>query len=192
MPRPLALFVIFWGLFAVSWLLAALWRSPAIQQRSGPKVWLYRGLLVLGLVLLNHRTSAAFHAARLWHVGWTGAYVLAFLTLPGFAFAWWARLHLGNLWSGAVTVKADHRVVDTGPYRFVRHPIYTGILFACLVSTIAVATWVAIAGFIAIVAGFWVKARLEEDLLAQELGAGNYAAYTARVPMLMPFWPVRG
>jgi protein-S-isoprenylcysteine O-methyltransferase Ste14 len=74
----------------------------------------------------------------------------------------------------------------------VRHPIYTGILFACLVSMIAGATWVSIAGLACVAVGFWFKARLEEGLLEQELGVGNYQAYRARVPMLMPFGPVGG
>jgi protein-S-isoprenylcysteine O-methyltransferase Ste14 len=121
-------------------------------------------------------------------VGYAGAEGLAFLTLPGFAFAWWARIHLGSLWSGSVTRKPGHRVVNTGPYRLVRHPIYTGILFACLVSAIAAATWLTLFGFVTIVAGFWIKARLEEGFLAEELGP-DYAAYSRHTPMLMPFWP---
>jgi protein-S-isoprenylcysteine O-methyltransferase Ste14 len=192
--RPIDLFAIFWIAFALSWLLAAFWRStptltlPAASRR----VMLYRVLLVLGGVLLNVFASHKLHAHRLWPIGRESATILACLTLPGFAFAWWARLHLGALWSGAVTKKPDHHVVDTGPYRLVRHPIYTGILFACLVSALAVGTWVALLGFALIVAGFWVKARLEEGFLATELDPGAYLAYRARVPMLVPFWPIRG
>ena len=52
------------------------------------------------------------------------------LLVVSFAFCWWARVHLGALWSGFVTTKADHRVIDTGPYRWVRHPIYTGVISA--------------------------------------------------------------
>jgi hypothetical protein len=52
------------------------------------------------------------------------------LTLAGLLFTWWARIHLGRLWSSDVARKADHHVVDTGPYGIVRHPIYTGILVA--------------------------------------------------------------
>jgi protein-S-isoprenylcysteine O-methyltransferase Ste14 len=187
--RPLELFALFWLGFAASWIAAGvLWRSKPTHTVTGPRVWLYRFLLVGGGVLLNYWPSYRLHLPRLWHVGLRGADILACLTLVGFAFAWWGRIHLGSLWSGAVTRKPDHRVVNTGPYRLVRHPIYTGILFACLVSAIAAATWLTLLGFVAIVAGFWTKARLEEGFLTEELGP-DYAAYSRHTPMLMPFWP---
>jgi protein-S-isoprenylcysteine O-methyltransferase Ste14 len=151
-----------------------------------PDVWVYRLLLVAGLVLLNHRASFWLHAHRLFPVGRTGAYGLAVLMVPGFAFAWWARLHLGRLWSSGITTKTGHEVVASGPYRLVRHPIYTGILFACLCSAVVQATWVSFLAFAVILAGFYVKARGEEAFLAESLPQGEYAAYRARVPMLVP------
>lgn len=187
---PIILFAVFWVGFALSWMLAAFWRSPPARTLASPTVWLYRTLLVLAFILLNHRASALLGASRLWHVGWEGAQILALLTLPGFAFAWWGRLYLGSLWSAAITRKADHPVVDTGPYAIVRHPIYAGIIFACLVSAIAVGTWVSLCGLAAVIAGLWIKGRAEETFLEQELEPGAYAAYRSRVPMLLPWGPV--
>ncbi len=129
------------------------------------------------------------HAARLWDVGYAGADALAFLTVPCFLFAWWARIHLGTLWSSRITRKTDHRIVDTGPYALVRHPIYTGLIGATLASAIALATIPALIGAALMIFGFWLKARLEEKFLAEELGPEAYAAYRRRVPMLVPFWP---
>lgn len=189
LPPPRVLFALVWIGFALSWILAGLWRSPATRTLFSPVVGLYRALLLLGFVLMNQRASMLLHAARLWPIHRTGGTILALLTLPGFAFAWWARLSLGRLWSGSITRKADHRLVDTGPYRFARHPIYTGILAACVVSAIAVATWVALAGLVSIAVGLWIKARAEERFLALELDPGAYAAYRSRVPMLVPFMP---
>ena len=54
------------------------------------------------------------------------------MVTAGLAFCWWARLHLGAMWSGTVTRKDDHHIVDTGPYGLVRHPIYTGLIFSAL------------------------------------------------------------
>jgi protein-S-isoprenylcysteine O-methyltransferase Ste14 len=111
---------------------------------------------------------------------------MAAITLAGCLFTWWARLHLGALWSGAITRKTDHRVVDTGPYRFVRHPIYTGIIVACYATAIAKGTTIALAGASIMLLGWYLKARLEEQFLRAELGANAYDAYASRVPMLLP------
>ena len=112
---------------------------------------------------------------------------MAALCITGFAFAWWARLHLGRLWSAFVTRKADHRIIDTGPYGIVRHPIYTGIILAALALAIVKGTVYAVAGTLLATLGFWIKARLEEGFLREQLGADAYDAYRRRVPMLLPF-----
>src|SRR5450432_3399825 len=112
---------------------------------------------------------------------------MAFLCIIGFGFAWWARIHLGQLWSAFVTRKADHRIIDTGPYGIVRHPIYTGIILAAIAMAIVKGTVIAIAGALLATLGFWVKARLEEGFLREQLGAEEYDSYSRRVPMLVPF-----
>ena len=182
------LFPLFWICWAISWLVAAAWSTPAVQRPPGSEVWPYRVVLTLGIVMITGQTSAYLGVPRLWNVGSDGATLLAFLTLPGFAFAWWARIHLGRLWSGSVTRKEGHRIIDTGPYAIVRHPIYTGLIAATLASAVAVGTIVSLLGFGAMILGFWLKARLEERFLVQELGPQAYDAYCRRVPML---WPIR-
>lgn len=188
LPSPSLLFLAFWVAWAVSWIVAARWAAPATARATGPAASSYRLLLVLGGVLLAWPTGRGLPALPLWSVGYHGAQLLALLSLPGFAFAWWARIHLGTLWSSAVTRKEGHRIIDTGPYAIVRHPIYTGLLEACLVSAMARGTVPALVGLGAILLGVWIKARLEERFLAEELGPA-YEAYRARVPMLLPFWP---
>jgi protein-S-isoprenylcysteine O-methyltransferase Ste14 len=111
------------------------------------------------------------------------------LTAAGFAFAWWARLHLGKLWSAFVTRKDKHHIIDTGPYRIVRHPIYTGVILATVAVAILKGNLYGVTGALLMVAGFWIKARLEERFLSKQLGPGTYAAYRRRVPMLIPFSP---
>ena len=144
-------------------------------------------LMAAGIALI-----AAPLPPRLWNVGGEAAFALALLTLPGFGFAWWARVHLGRLWSGAVTLKRGHRVIDSGPYALVRHPIYTGLLEAALVSAVAAGTIASVAGFALATLGVWCKARVEERLLSTELGGQAYDAYRRRVPMFVPGWRARG
>ena len=117
--------------------------------------------------------------------------MLAGLTLAGTLFTWWARIHLGRFWSNAITRKEGHRVIDTGPYGLVRHPIYTGLIAAMLATGVAVGTITAMLGAVLISLGLWQKARMEEGFLTDELGADAYGPYCRRVPMLVPFLPRR-
>lgn len=185
--RPVFWFVAIWLGWLISWIAAAFWSERNEKRLSSWDVIAYRILILIGVILSLHFTARLLGARRLWHVGYTGAYLLAGLTLAGIVFAWWARIHLGGLWSSGITRKIDHHVVDTGPYRFVRHPIYTGLLAAALTTTIAQATPTAIAGWLIIVLGLWVKARAEERFLTIELEPESYANYRRRVPMLLPF-----
>ncbi|MGY3651452.1 protein-S-isoprenylcysteine O-methyltransferase Ste14 [Bradyrhizobium sp. LM4.3] len=86
-----------------------------------------------------------------------------------------------------ITHKQDHRVIDTGPYGIVRHPIYTGLILGMLVTGIAVGTVTAMLGAILISLGMWQKGRMEEVFLSKELGEDAYGAYCRRVPMIIPF-----
>lgn len=181
-----------WLLWGVSWLTASQWsnsteKRPGLGAEAG-----YRIVQLLGIVLFFIPAHSYEGVLRLWHVGWTGAWLCVALIALGFAFCWWARIHLGRLWSGMVTRKADHKVIDTGPYALVRHPIYTGILLAVFATMAAKGTVLAIVGALLIVIGIWMKARLEERWLSQELGAGAYEEYRRRVPMLLPFGPKGG
>ena len=79
--------------------------------------------------------------------------------------------------------------MDTGPYRFVRHPIYFGLLLSLLAAAVAKGSGFGFAGFAALLFGIWTKARQEERWLGRELGTDLYAEYCRRVPMLLPFGP---
>ena len=140
-------------------------------------------------MLLTPWTSRVLGEQPLWHVGKAGTYLLAGLTAAGTLFTWWARIHLGRFWSNAITRKEGHRVIDTGPYGLVRHPIYTGLIGAMLATGIAVGTVTALLGAVLIGFGLWQKARMEEGFLTEELGADAYGPYCRRVPMLVPFLP---
>ena len=127
----------------------------------------------------------------IWLFGNTGIAVIAVLTLAGISFTWWARIHLGRFWSNAITRKEGHRVIDTGPYGLVRHPIYTGLIAAILATGVGVGTVTAMLGAVLISLGMALKARMEEGFLTKELGADAYGRYCRRVPMLVPLLPVR-
>ncbi len=142
----------------------------------------------------NARTWASLRTAdcRRASAGGVGArpedaWVLFGLLVCTFAFCWWARIAMGRLWSGFISRTADHRVIDSGPFALVRHPIYSAIIFAAAVTAIAQGTAYALAGAAMFLLAFWMKARIEEKFLCKELGAEAYNAYRRRVPMLVPF-----
>jgi protein-S-isoprenylcysteine O-methyltransferase Ste14 len=144
-----------------------------------------------GGILFLPWTSEVLGEKPVWHFSNAGIYLFAALTLAGISFTWWARIHLGRFWSNSITRKEGHRVIDTGPYGLVRHPIYTGLIGAILVTGIAVGTVSAMLGAILISLGMAFKARMEEGFLTHELGADAYGPYCRRVPMLIPFLPPR-
>lgn len=185
--RPRAAFAIIWIGWIVSWLAAAFWTSRTQKRAFTWETLIYRVTIVSGAVLLTPWAARKLAANQLWHVGPAGAYALAGLTLAGLVFAWWARVHIGRLWSGSITRKEGHHVVDTGPYALVRHPIYTGLIFALFATALAQAAVSGLAGAVLVAFGLGLKARAEERFLMQELGADAYGAYRRRVPMLVPF-----
>ncbi|MEO8636410.1 MAG: isoprenylcysteine carboxylmethyltransferase family protein [Gemmatimonadales bacterium] len=187
--NPSAVVGIAWLASVVSWGGAALWsgRTETRVPRDSREVRRYRLCLVVGLVLLSHWFAGTVGAHPLWFVRIEVADVLAVICVAGLLFTWWARLHLGRLWSGSVTRKVGHRVVDSGPYAIVRHPIYTGILAAVVATAALKATIPALLSLGFVFAGLWLKASLEERFLAEQLGADAYGAYRLRVPMLIPF-----
>ncbi len=99
------------------------------------------------------------------------------------------RISLGSLWSGSVSRKESHALVQSGPYRVVRHPIYTGLIVAASRWRIQIGMLNNLLGAALMAFGFWLKARLEERFLSIELGSDAYAAFRQRTPMLVPFWP---
>jgi protein-S-isoprenylcysteine O-methyltransferase Ste14 len=176
-----------WALWLVSWLIASAWSSRAVKRAAIGRQLTDRVITALGGVLLFTRLGRDDIAElRLWDLDARGAWSLTVVVALGFVFAWWARLHLGRLWSGSVTQKEGHRIVDTGPYATVRHPIYAGLLLSAFATAAIEATWFGCAGAGLITLGFFLKARLEERFLRGDLGVA-YDEYRRRVPMLIPF-----
>ena len=189
--RPRLAFAIIWIAWLASWLAAALWARRTEKRVISFGTLFYRIVILAGAALLTPWAARKLDATPLWRVGFAGACALAGLTLAGLLLAWWARIYLGPLWSGSITRKEGHRVVDTGPYAFVRHPIYTGLIVAIAASALAEATWASLLGAALVAFGLWLKARIEERFLTTEVGADAYGAYRRRVPMLLPFPMIR-
>ncbi|WP_339035197.1 isoprenylcysteine carboxylmethyltransferase family protein [Bradyrhizobium symbiodeficiens] len=184
---PTELLALVWLAFLVSWVGASFWQGRTKKQVMTLESQRYRLPILIGGILYTPWVAQLLGWKPLWVLGNTGIYIAAILSAAGIAFAWWGRLHLGKFWSNTITHKEDHRVIDTGPYGIVRHPIYTGLIFGMLVTGVAIGLVTTILGAILISLGMWQKGRMEEVFLSKELGEDSYGAYCRRVPMIIPF-----
>ncbi len=176
-----------WLAWIVSWTVARLWSDRAAARPGLARQLPYFLVIVAGAVLLfSGQGDSGWPAWTSWRIGLAARWALLALVALGLLFTWWARLHLGRLWSSSVTRKADHRIVDTGPYGLVRHPIYTGLILAALATGAVRGEALGLAGGILLSFGMYLKARLEEGFLREQMNP-EYDAYARRVPMLVPF-----
>jgi protein-S-isoprenylcysteine O-methyltransferase Ste14 len=103
----------------------------------------------------------------------------------GMAFAVWARVHLGRNWGQPMTLREGHELVTTGPYAYVRHPIYTGIIFA-LFGTALAESVLLLVPFIALFIFYVLSAATEEKHMLRQF-PDEYPKYKKRTKMLIPF-----
>jgi protein-S-isoprenylcysteine O-methyltransferase Ste14 len=180
------------SLAAAIWLAFIVYWSAAAPKGSAP------------LRRSESKQSRAVHVWLLW-----GALLLLFLPVPGLRgrylplitgivaaglateiasalFAAVARKHLGRNWSGAVAVNVEHRLVETGPYRWVRHPIYTGMLGMYAGTALVSGELHALIALLLILFAYYRKIRLEERILREEIGS-TYDEYRRRTWALVPW-----
>lgn len=176
-----------WIAWLLYWWLASLRtkttkRSEPLTSRLSHVIPLMIGGILIGT---ENVPSWAWLSIRLLPRGIAQYWIGATLLLLGLGFTVWARRHLATNWSAAVTVKHDHELVRTGPYRWVRHPIYTGLLVALFGSAVARGEMRGLLG-IAIVTGALVRKLQLEERLMREAFQDEYARYSAEVPALIP------
>lgn len=172
----IAVYVI-WGTFGLYWLAAA------IGAKHGSRTARFRPpglLIVVAFVLLRvfGARDLAVHSVALKVVG-------VIVLVSGLGTAVWARIYLGRNWGMPMTKKDEPELVTSGPYRFVRHPIYSGLLVAIVGTALATNIFWLIA-LVVLGAYFVYSATVEERLMTTEFPAA-YSSYRARTKMLIPF-----
>jgi len=175
-----------WYALLIYWAFSAL-RLKRIKVSEDPagRLW-HIGIMVLVFMLLYSDRFA------LGPLGWRfvpeGTLVWApgiVLTYIGAGLAIWARYSLGQYWSGRVTLKEDHQLIRFGPYAYVRHPIYSGLLLAMAGTASVVGEWRAVVAFLLALVELSRKAAKEEALLATEFG-DQYGEYRKQAGFLTP------
>jgi protein-S-isoprenylcysteine O-methyltransferase Ste14 len=188
LPFPLSPLLLCRGAW-LTWLAYWLWAARNTQATKSSEGVLGRLQhlvpLLIAFFLIFHSPTQNLVYGR-WHDRQSLGYVGLALTVLGLLFTAWGRVHLGRYWSGMVTLKEGHRLIRTGPYALVRHPLYTGFLLAAAGSALAAETVDAAVGFALILVAYLVKLRREETLLTREFG-DEYLRFKREVPALVPF-----
>ncbi len=175
-----------WMIWAICWLAMAFFnkstkRSESVMQR-------FEHLLpaMVGFALIfREGFGGAWLARPIFVAGPTLLLLCVMVTMLGLLFSVWARLALGANWSGSVTIKSNHQLIRRGPYRSIRHPIYTGMLAALLAVAITQGLWSGAVGFALVFFALYRKARREELFLSQEFGDG-FAEHRQHTGMFLP------
>lgn len=160
-----------WIVFCVYWTIGALRTRRTAKRESFAARYGVMAMEVVGFYVLMSGDAA---------IGVLGRRVIprtfelrvagVVLIWAGIALALWARWHLGQYWSGRITIKEGHKLIRTGPYARLRHPIYSGLILAAAGTAIEIDQWRGVAAVCIILLGFWIKGRREEALLTKEFG----------------------
>ena len=181
------------GLIQAAWLVTAAYfvvsalRTNRIKRRERIQGRLLDTLLLFGGYFFLFSQAPILGTANLHFIAPRPALEIAgvALTFLGLPLTIWSRAHLGRYWSGVVALKQDHRLIQSGPYRVVRHPLYSGIILAAIGMGLCVTTWSSLLGIALLTTCFDRRAHKEDALLASEFGA-EFAAYRQHTGRLMP------
>jgi protein-S-isoprenylcysteine O-methyltransferase Ste14 len=174
-----------WVGFYILWLLWAIRIKEVERRERSFAYFLHRLLVVAGFLLIFLNMPEHWLYRRLLPTApWLPVLGIA-IAVAGFAFAIWARMHIGRNWSSAVTSRVQHELIRSGPYRWVRHPIYSGLMLALLGTVLVQDQLRGIIALALVYAGWKIKSRLEEKMMVSTFGE-QYIAYSNSTGALFP------
>lgn len=178
--------IVCWIVFWIYWFISAFGSKKNAASRVKQFVGVRIGLFVLALILFRSLNLHNYSFQNRIATNNQALLIAGSITFAlGLLLAIWARLYLGKNWGMPMTQKQNPELVTAGPYQYIRHPIYSGILLAMLGSAIVSSTlWLialAVSGIY-----FMYSARVEEKLMAQQFPK-TYPAYKSKTKMLIPF-----
>lgn len=175
----------FWVAWLIYWWLSARDVKPTRSKETIGAELRHRGPLILAAVFLaGPRLLPKVLTRRFLPIGWFFPALGVLLLAGGLGFTVWARRHLGRNWSASVVVKEGHALVRTGPYRYVRHPIYSGILLAFLGMVVTIGEWRGLVALALAGLAFVVKSRAEERRMRETFP--EYVAYAQGTAAIVP------
>jgi protein-S-isoprenylcysteine O-methyltransferase Ste14 len=179
--------VICWAIFIIYWIIAA----ASVKRTAEGKGWRSWGwrfpifIAVFLVVLLNRSVFSKYIGSILWHRTFAVGVMADLFTLAGLVVLLWARKTLGGNWSSDVVIKEDHELIKRGPYAYVRHPIYSGVLLMAFGAAVFSGHISAFFIFAVVFFGLWFKSNQEERLLGKHFPA-EYQEYRKQVRAFIP------
>jgi protein-S-isoprenylcysteine O-methyltransferase Ste14 len=173
-----------WVVFYTFWLISAIGVKKAVRAVPKGRAAGLRLAIVIAAILLMRFLRKRQVPLIYSYSNVVGVAGLA-LCIAGLGLAVWARMHLGRNWGTPMSLKEGHELVTTGPYRHVRHPIYTGILLALFGSGLTAGLfWLVL--FVIVCPYFVYSAKTEEHLMLTQF-PDRYPEYRKRTSALVPF-----
>jgi protein-S-isoprenylcysteine O-methyltransferase Ste14 len=174
-----------WLVFVIYWGISAMSAKRTLNSAYGNFLWWRLGFIAIFIIIL-HFSGSRINIQDLQYrpsdiVGSLGV----LCGVVGIALAIWARVYLASNWGMPMSVKENPELVTTGPYEYIRHPIYTGILLAMLGSALATGPFWAV---VMLCAGiYFIYSSMQEEKLMLKEFPDKYPGYKARTKMLIPF-----
>jgi protein-S-isoprenylcysteine O-methyltransferase Ste14 len=175
-----------WLVFLAYWVVSALkLKSVKLREPRGGRLIQLIFMVIAYVLMFNDGVGRGWLATRFVPASPAIGKIGVAVTVAGIALAIWARWHLGENWSATVTLKEGHELISSGPYRHVRHPIYTGMLLAFVGTALALGEYRALISVCIVLVAFYAKAKKEEHFLAQEFG-DKFREHSRRTGMFLP------
>lgn len=181
------LIAIFWCIFCIYWIIAAIRTKGHGGKIFQPKGFIFRIILVIIAIIIFElpafQTFSTYYG-RMFSDPTVNSFGVIFCAM-GLVFAVWARKHLGNNWGMPMTIKKESELITSGPYQFVRHPIYSGMLFAALGSMlVGDSFWLLF--FVLLAIYFVYSSGIEDNIMAEKFPQ-VYSDYKKRTKAFIPF-----
>ncbi len=179
-PHTMTVYAIegLWGALVLYWIARAFTNKKTVYRQS--RLRQFGNVLAVAIpgMLIDVSPGIHHHFYSLTPITDVAGVTI---TGVGIALAIYARYILGKNWSGSPTLKQDHQLITRGPYRFVRHPIYTGLVLAIAGTMVAIVPSIAGIAYIVLIAtAFAIKLRFEEKLMLRQFPEA-YPGYRAKV-----------
>ncbi len=175
-----------WFATFMYWLVSSFFVKKSVKKQAGwERITITLCLILAFSLLFGHYLDISYLDRKVLPQSDIWKLTGVVLCTVGLIFAVMARIWLGKNWSGRITIKENHELIQSGPYAVTRNPIYTGFLFAFIGCSMSLGLLKGYLGIVLLVACILIKISKEEDFMLEVFGE-KYRSYQAKVKRLVP------